>query len=190
MRLGFFSHVIENSRNWPYCAATAGLCLRSDVGGGTCVADNVDSSLLVHGFHKRLSDLSGFPPPELVSASGRCDTGRVHQRSPARCSQERRQQRELLTPTEHERQASVWKGELVFCFVCVFVRVGKERVAFPHRRLGLGMASTKILSFLLLIRGEPSLYFGPNHLQRKPQENASLRFLNTVSDQFLLTQTC
>lgn len=36
----------------------------SDVGGGTCVADNVDSSLLVHSFHKCLSDLSGFPPPE------------------------------------------------------------------------------------------------------------------------------
>lgn len=99
------------------------------------------------------------------------------------------------TPHTHRAwEASVclerWACLLLGVCVCVFVRVGKERVAFPHRRLGLGMASTKILSFLLLIRGEPSLYFGPNHLQRKPQENASLRFLNTVSDQFLLTQTC
>lgn len=53
-----------------------------------------------------------------------------------------RQRRENFTPTERERQVSVWKGEHVSVCVCGHTKESK-RVAFPHGRLDLGIASTK-----------------------------------------------
>lgn len=40
---------------------TTGLCLWSSDGEGTCFADNVDSFLLVHSFHRSLSDPASLP---------------------------------------------------------------------------------------------------------------------------------
>ena len=124
-----------------------------------------------------------------VAASGRCDTGHVCVRASVLFvfSGESAAERKLHPPSERGKCLS---GEVsISATVCVCVCAGKEGVAFPHRRLSLGIASTKILSFLLSIRGELRLYFGPNHLQSKPQENAALQSLNTVSDPFLFTQT-
>lgn len=153
--------------------------------------DSVDSSLLVHSFHPALSDPAGLPRwSSRWHLEGAIRSMCAHA-SAFVVSQERALQRENFTPTERERQVSVCKGE----HVCHYVGIrggGREggRVAFPHGRLSLGMASSEKVSFLLSIRSKLSLYFGPNHLQRKPQENATLEFLNTGSDQFLLTQTC
>lgn len=97
--------------------------------------------------------------------------------------------------THRVRETSVclerWARLPLCVCLCGHVREReRERVAFPHGRLSLGIASAEKLAFLLSIRRELSLYFGPSHLQRKPQENATLEFLNTCSDQFLLAQTC
>lgn len=143
------------------------------------MADNVDSSLHVHCFHPGLSEPVGSPGwNSFQHLEGVIRSARLLSL------------RRNFTATERERDKCPSGQVSTSATVCVCVGIRqREKVAFPHGRLSLGIASTEKLSFLLSIRRELSLYFGPCHLQRKPQETATLEFFNTGSDQFLLAQT-
>lgn len=93
------------------------------------------------------------------------------------------QERKFYTHRER-KTVSLSGGASMSTAVCVGMR---EIAAFSHGRLRLGIAFTKKLSFLLLMRRELSLDFGPSHLQRL-QEKVALQLLNMGSDQFRLTQ--
>lgn len=169
---------------------TTGLCLWSSDGEGTCFADNVDSFLLVHSFHRSLSDPASLPRWNSFGIwkvrYGACACARA-------CLLFLRRDgcREKTLHPQSERDKCLSGKVSMSATVCVCLcghMRERERVVFPHGRLSLGIASTtEKLSFLLSIRRELSLYFGPNHIQRKPQENATLEFLNRGSDQFVLT---
>lgn len=78
-----------------------------------------------------------------------------------------------VTPTDWQRRASVWKGELVWH--CVWAH-GKVHGCLSRERLSPGAASSRKPSFLFPIRTELKLYFGPNHLQRETTPVPTLRF--------------
>lgn len=124
-------------------------------------------------------------------ASGRCDTEHVRAHVQA-CSL-------LLGRVGSARKTLHPRSERDKCLsgkvsmsdgVCVFVWACERKRESELRFLTGDYARTqhppKKLQCLLLIRGGLSLYFRPNHLHRKPQENARLKFLSAGSHQLLL----
>lgn len=99
-----------------------GLCLWSSDGEGTCFADKRWFFSPCPQFSPKLIRPRWLAAPELFLASGRCDTAHVRVRERACCfSGETAAERENFTPTERERQVSVWKGEHVCHCMCAFV---------------------------------------------------------------------
>lgn len=91
------------------------------------------------------------------------------------------------TPTDWQRRASVWKGELVWH--CVWAQ-GKGDGCLSRERLSTGIASSRKLSFLFPIRTKSKLYFGPDHLQRETTGGGcTLWSQHSGSDHFLVTTT-
>lgn len=128
-------------------------------------------------------------------ASGRCDTEHARVYAQARSLLLGRVGgREKTLHPQSERDKCLCGKVSMSDTVCVFVgaceRKGEIVSCISSWEIKPGHSiQPKKLSFLLLIRGVLSLYFSPNHLQRKLQENAALKFLSTGSDQVLPTQT-
>lgn len=112
--------------------------------GGTCAADNVDSSLLVHSFQRGLSNLAGSPRWSRFSIWEARYGARVHTREQACLFLRRVGCREKTLHPQSERGKCL-SGEVnmyatisgctlgcVCVCVCVFVFVGGQReLHFP-----------------------------------------------------------